>query len=621
MKFRIAGFLIFLAIILSGCNFSLAEDITPPSDYKSPTPAPTLSALVPPAPPSLDSGAAIYADKCAPCHGERGLGDGPQAAKLEVPVPAIGLADISRHADPGEWYAIVTQGRMQKFMPPFSSLSDQQRWDVLAYVYSLSVTPDQLNEGKALFEAECASCHGADGTKVAKSNFVDPGFAAKRAPNTIMMAVASGVSDMPAFSKFTDEQLWSLAVYVRSLSLESAVAATSSSTPQSPTATPNPNATPAATVEAAVAGSGSVSGSIVSGSGVNIPLNQPVVLRVYEHQQNQTAAPAPVQVDEFNTTADATGAFIFENIKFVEGRFYDVETTYSGVTYQSPYAVAGADTTNIALEPITVYDTTDDYSALSVDKVHIGFNFPTENTIQIFNIYILTNPGDKTVVVHGDNSNIPFITIPDGATDVGYEDAKLGGTYVTANGGFGIPPGNAQYGIVAYYTLPYNKKVDVSQSFKLPVKSVILFSPNGIKIKSDALKESGVQDIQGFSYQTYSAESLKPGDILKLSISGTQNSTAKPLTSFNTNTALLIGASVLGIAFIIVGVWLYLRDRKQILNPEVDEEIEEVAVYETAEEIMDAIIVLDDQFRAGNITQEAYQKRRDELKEKLKEKL
>ena len=35
---------------------------------------------------------------------------------------------------------------------------------------------------------------------------------------------------------------------------------------------------------------------------------------------------------------------------------------------------------------------------------------------------------------------------------------------------------------------------------------------------------------------------------------------------------------------------------------------------ETAEEIMDAIIALDDQYRAGNISEEAYQKRRADLK-------
>jgi mono/diheme cytochrome c family protein len=403
MKFRIAGIFIILTILLTGCNFSLAEDTTPPPDYASPTPAPTLSSLVPSDAPDMASGAAIFAEKCAPCHGERGLGDGPQASLLEVPVPAIGLADISRHADPGEWYAVVTQGRMQKFMPPFSSLSDQQRWDVIAYVFSLSATPDELSKGKVIFEADCANCHGDDGSKVAKANFADPAFSAKRAINTMMMNIAGGVGEMPAFGNYTDEELWSLAVYIRSLGVKtSEVVILPKSTPEiaaatpsdtTPQATPNPNATPLPTTETLTAGIGPVSGSIVNGSGTGIPVSQPVILRVYEHQGDQTTT-APVQVDELNSTADTTGAFLFENIKFAEGRFYIAETTYSGVTYQSTFAVASAETTNIGLEPITIYDTTDDYSTLSVDKVHVGFNFPTDNTIQIFNIYIFTNPGN-----------------------------------------------------------------------------------------------------------------------------------------------------------------------------------------------------------------------------------
>jgi hypothetical protein len=51
-----------------------------------------------------------------------------------------------------------------------------------------------------------------------------------------------------------------------------------------------------------------------------------------------------------------------------------------------------------------------------------------------------------------------------------------------------------------------------------------------------------------------------------------------------------------------------------------DEEIEEPG-DEDADALMDAIIALDDQFRAGNISEEAYRQRRAELKARLKEKL
>jgi outer membrane receptor protein involved in Fe transport len=45
MKFRLAALVIILSLVLVSC--SLAEDITPPPGYKSPTPVPTLASVTP----------------------------------------------------------------------------------------------------------------------------------------------------------------------------------------------------------------------------------------------------------------------------------------------------------------------------------------------------------------------------------------------------------------------------------------------------------------------------------------------------------------------------------------------------------------------------------------------
>jgi hypothetical protein len=59
---------------------------------------------------------------------------------------------------------------------------------------------------------------------------------------------------------------------------------------------------------------------------------------------------------------------------------------------------------------------------------------------------------------------------------------------------------------------------------------------------------------------------------------------------------------------------LYLRDRRQG-EEAVDEEEHE---FESSEDVLDAIVALDDLHRAGKISDEAYQKRRTELKDILK---
>ena len=108
MKFRIV-LLIVLATLLSACNLTLAEDVTPPPGYVAPTPMPTLGPLFPAQAPSVEKGAAIYFEKCAPCHGETGLGDGPQGIQLGVTVRAYGLPEIARPASPAQYFTSVQQ--------------------------------------------------------------------------------------------------------------------------------------------------------------------------------------------------------------------------------------------------------------------------------------------------------------------------------------------------------------------------------------------------------------------------------------------------------------------------------------------------------------------------------
>src|SRR5215211_6464368 len=157
MKFRFA-IALALAFLLSACSLSLAQDITPPPNYVPPTPAATLGPLFPAEVPSTENGALIFAEKCAPCHGATGLGDGEQGIQLNVTVPAFGLPEIARPASPAQWYTVVTQGNMERFMPPFASLSDQERWDVVAFAMTLHTSEEEIAKGRELFETNCANC-------------------------------------------------------------------------------------------------------------------------------------------------------------------------------------------------------------------------------------------------------------------------------------------------------------------------------------------------------------------------------------------------------------------------------------------------------------------------------
>jgi cytochrome c len=158
MKLRHILLLAIGTLLLAACNQTLAADVTPPPGYVAPSPVPTMGPLYPEQAPDLANGEVIYVEKCAPCHGDTGLGNGPQSKDLPVSVIPIGLPEFANDATPSRWYTVVTQGNIERFMPPFVSLSDQERWDVVSYALMLQTTEEQVELGKTLFEENCADC-------------------------------------------------------------------------------------------------------------------------------------------------------------------------------------------------------------------------------------------------------------------------------------------------------------------------------------------------------------------------------------------------------------------------------------------------------------------------------
>jgi mono/diheme cytochrome c family protein len=83
---------------------------------------------------SIARGKALYTAQCLTCHGASGRGDGPQAPQLEQ--NPGNLTKLQGQSD-GALFWKVTQGKTP--MPTFAQLlSEQQRWDVVNYILTLS---------------------------------------------------------------------------------------------------------------------------------------------------------------------------------------------------------------------------------------------------------------------------------------------------------------------------------------------------------------------------------------------------------------------------------------------------------------------------------------------------
>ena len=88
---------------------------------------------------TLKTARGTYMDECAQCHGERGKGDGPEAA-MHSPAPS-NLTD-ARHMNTvtdGELFYQISEGR--KPMPSFKRrLPEDQRWGLVLFVRTFSAS-------------------------------------------------------------------------------------------------------------------------------------------------------------------------------------------------------------------------------------------------------------------------------------------------------------------------------------------------------------------------------------------------------------------------------------------------------------------------------------------------
>lgn len=139
IPFLLAG----LAVLLSACS-GLAGEVEIVATL------PPANAVAPPAaPPDIANGARIYAQNCTACHGDNGAGNGPLVEAGDVPrMPSFLEGSHVRQQTPADYFNIITNGNLENLMPPWAdALTEQERWDVAMYNYTLNYTPELLAIG------------------------------------------------------------------------------------------------------------------------------------------------------------------------------------------------------------------------------------------------------------------------------------------------------------------------------------------------------------------------------------------------------------------------------------------------------------------------------------------
>ncbi len=600
--------LLLLVILLTGC--SLAEDVTPPPPLATAQAAPIQqetpmaratvggdsnvpAVLAPPeSSPSTFNGAAIYIDSCEPCHGPNGMGDGSMSANLDVPIPALGDFELAAAAKPIDWYQVVTEGRMQNFMPPFTSLSDAQRWDVVSYALSLSYPPEALLVGAELYTEYCVACHGeaGGGSELGPPLDTSDGFA-ERSMAGIIDVIQNGQGEMPGVADDRSESdLSFIAAYVQSLGTVGHGAMGQDAAVTEPLA-------PASET-------GTISGVVVNGTS-NAALPQGLEVSVVGLDGN-------VPVFEVGQPIDVDGNFIADGLEIVPGRVFGALVEYQGVVY---YSIGGhfmEDSPQLEL-PITIYETTADESDLAVERLHLIFDFSIEGLVEISELWLLSNSGDRTVVQAGGQNTIP-ITLPEGFSNLRF-DTTVEELYTITENGFVIHEPirpDEPLEVVFSFTLPYSRGLDFIQPLDMPVGAVVLLTEvEAPQIEGRGLQDLGTRDMGGLFLRSYALGAIEAGDQLNLKLQGSH-----PLAQVDSTSNLVIGLAVFGVVLIGAGFGMWAWQRRSAVDMEP---VSEDRPVRSRADLLQAIARLDDAYEAGDLEQGDYEQQRAALKAQVLE--
>ncbi len=128
-------FFVILAVVVVLIAYSAIH--TTPWSWPVPEEAKQLKNPLQPSSVALNSARKIYLDKCANCHGDRGKGDGRDAARYD-PQPAD-FTDPKRMSGvtDGELFYKISEGK--KPMPVFKTkLSEDDRWALVLLIRSFA---------------------------------------------------------------------------------------------------------------------------------------------------------------------------------------------------------------------------------------------------------------------------------------------------------------------------------------------------------------------------------------------------------------------------------------------------------------------------------------------------
>ncbi len=311
-----------------------------------------------------------------------------------------------------------------------------------------------------------------------------------------------------------------------------------------------PASSPVPTPDVQVA-AGSIQGAVANGtSGAPSPADLVVSLHGYDNFATSLT---------LTTTTDGAGAFQFQNVPNIAGRYYMLSVPYQGVPYSSDLLKFDANATT--LHPrVQLYEATADASVLRLTQVHLIFDLAGDGAT-VTEICLFSNTGDRTFITsNGAGFTLP---VPKGAAAVVvqtqqgsiFADRTVQGLQIKAP----LLPGPSTAELAFTFRL-LNQPVTFEQSMPFPVDSLAVLGPDGgPAIQGAGLQDSGTQTFQGKSYRAFSASNLAAGQTIAFQFSG---GALGPRWLANSSLLPVVGLVLLNLALVaVIGTMLWRQRR------------------------------------------------------------
>jgi hypothetical protein len=318
-------------------------------------------------------------------------------------------------------------------------------------------------------------------------------------------------------------------------------------------------------------------------------------------------------VDVYTTTLSADGTFAFDGLSLSDETLV-ARTTYQGVTYTSAFTTFEAGMQDVSL-PITIFEVTEDPAELSILQLHL-FIEQRDDHLHFEAYCWYGNTGDRTYVgqksANGEKRTTAAFTLPQGAENVSFDSASLGGRFVERESGFAdtrpILPGEEMGetpDLLVTYEVAYQEGLELQHVFDLPVRRIVLVLPQDNLVVEGAGITSQETQMGAALYVAGPLVADEPLAFTVVPASVGQGGTGAEGQGSKGTGGLAIGLAALAAAAMVI----YLMWGTSAPG----------AVPAPVRPQVEAIAALDADFEAGQLSEQAYREKRRSLKREVRE--